>query len=174
MTILGWVNIGVGYAMVMYMWYMCVCFWKMLHVASADQRRVTRALATLPTLKFKGKTATAMGAPLLASDGGEPDVGESCAICLSEYEVRHGHHGPKHLQPAHPCAQREGVFRAEGGTATRAHACTPRLAPAGGRRAPRAAVPSRLPPRVHRLVDQQAGSRARTMTRTRPGHRHLR
>ena len=80
MTILGWVNIGVGYAMVMYMWYMCVCFWKMLHVASADQRRVARALATLPTLKFKGKTATAMGAPLLASDGGEPDVGESCAI----------------------------------------------------------------------------------------------
>ena len=86
MTILGWVNIGVGYAMVMYMWYMCVCFWKMLHVASADQRRVARALATLPTLKFKGKTATAMGAPLLASDGGEPDVGESCAICLCEYE----------------------------------------------------------------------------------------
>ena len=129
MTILGWVNIGVGYAMVMYMWYMCVCFWKMLHVASADQRRVTRALATLPTLKFKGNTATAMGAPLLASDGGEPDVGESCAICLSEYEVRHGHHGPKHPAARAPLHTAEGILRVEGGTATRAHACTPRLAP---------------------------------------------
>merc|ERR1740124_462619 len=59
MTILGWVTIGVGYALAMYLWYMCVCFWKMLRVASADRRRVTRALATLPTLKFKGKTATA-------------------------------------------------------------------------------------------------------------------
>ena len=93
MTILGWVTIGVGYALAMYLWYMCVCFWKMLRVASADRRRVTRALATLPTLKFKGKTATAMGAPLLVSDGGEPDVGDACAICLCEYEVRHGHHG---------------------------------------------------------------------------------
>ena len=75
MTILAWVNIGVGYAMTLYMWYMCLCFWKVLHVASADRRRVARALATLPTLRFKGKVAAAMSAPLLASDGGgEPDT----------------------------------------------------------------------------------------------------
>ena len=35
MTILAWVNIGVGYAMTLYMWYMCLCFWKVLRVASA-------------------------------------------------------------------------------------------------------------------------------------------
>ena len=102
MTILGWVTIGVGYALAMYLWYMCVCFWKMLRVASADRRRVTRALATLPTLKFKGKTATAQRAPLLAGGGGEPDVGDSCAICLCEYEVCHDHHpGPNHLHHLH-------------------------------------------------------------------------
>ena len=132
MTILGWVNIGVGYAMVLYMWYMCVCFWKMLHVASADQRRVTRALATLPTLKFKGKTATAMGAPLLASDGGEPDVGDSCAICLCEYEVRHGHRGPEHLHPAHPLHTTWGRIPGGGAQGVRSHLHT---APCACRRA---------------------------------------
>eukprot|EP00908_Phaeocystis_cordata_P015804 Transcript_26994.p2 GENE.Transcript_26994~~Transcript_26994.p2 ORF type:complete len:294 (+),score=105.79 Transcript_26994:92-973(+) len=82
MTILGWVTVGVVYTIAVYLLYMCVCFWKLLREASADARRVARALATLPTLKFRGKAATAMGEALL----GGPDVGESCAICLSEYE----------------------------------------------------------------------------------------
>ena len=93
MTILGWVTVGVGYAMAAYLWYMCVCFWQLLREASADTRRVARALASLPTMRFKAKpTAAAAAAAAAASEpllpGGEQnqDAAESCAICLSEYE----------------------------------------------------------------------------------------
>ena len=81
MTILGWVTIGAGYSMALYLWYMTICFWKLLRDAGADSRRVAHALATLPTLRFKPKAAARE--PLLGSDD---DVSESCAICLSEYE----------------------------------------------------------------------------------------
>lgn len=85
MTILGWVTVGVGYAMATYLWYMCVCFWQLLREASADTRRVARALASLPTTRFKAKTAAA-SEPLLPGGEQNQDAGESCAICLSEYE----------------------------------------------------------------------------------------
>ena len=50
MTILAWVNIGVGYAMTLYMWYMCLCFWKVLHVASALTPTLTLTPTPTPTL----------------------------------------------------------------------------------------------------------------------------
>lgn len=85
MTILGWVTVGIGYAMAIYLYYMCVCFWRLLREASADTRRVARALASLPTVRFKEKT-TAANEPLLPGGEQNQDAGESCAICLSEYE----------------------------------------------------------------------------------------
>jgi len=48
MSILGWVTIGVGFVLALWLGYLLVCFWAMLRVAGADQRRVTKAIALLP------------------------------------------------------------------------------------------------------------------------------
>ena len=58
MSILGWVTIGVGYLIALYLWYMYLCFWWLLHAATADARLVKQAIAALPVLKHKGKVCS--------------------------------------------------------------------------------------------------------------------
>ena len=79
MTILGWVTIIAAALTAFYLWYICICFWQQLRVESEDARRVTRAIAALPTRRYR--------LPPAADDsggGGEPD-GDSCAICLDTF-----------------------------------------------------------------------------------------
>ena len=93
MSILGWVTLAVGYGLGLYLWYMTLCFWKLLRAASADVRRVARAIAALPIIRYRNKEGR--DAPLLPG-GGEGEGGEgdgveygdnaSCAICLSDFE----------------------------------------------------------------------------------------
>ena len=55
MSILGWVTLAVGYGLGLYLWYMTLCFWKLLRAASADVRRVARAIAALPIIRYRNK-----------------------------------------------------------------------------------------------------------------------
>lgn len=48
MSILGWVTIGVGWLLAFWLGYLILSFWRMLRVAGADRRLVSRAIASLP------------------------------------------------------------------------------------------------------------------------------
>lgn len=84
MTILGWVTSAAAAAFSFYLWYMVICFWHLLHASGADARRLSRAIASLPIRKHRcGGTAGGGG----DGEGGEGDGGgESCAICLGDFE----------------------------------------------------------------------------------------
>mmetsp|Transcript_51015 Transcript_51015/g.101485 ORF Transcript_51015/g.101485 Transcript_51015/m.101485 type:complete len:464 (-) Transcript_51015:416-1807(-) len=83
MTILGWVTIAAGTSLAAYMWYMTVCFWAVLRARSEDMRRVYRAIAALPCRKY---SAAEMAAEEELGRGAD-EGGDTCAICLSEFEV---------------------------------------------------------------------------------------
>ena len=72
MTILGWVTLASGAAAGLYVYYMIVCFWRLLRQASEDIRRVRRTIASLPTRRYRRE-----------AEGGEST---SCAICLGDFE----------------------------------------------------------------------------------------
>lgn len=48
MSILGWVTIGVGFLLAIWLGYLILSFWRMLRVAGADRRLVARAISSLP------------------------------------------------------------------------------------------------------------------------------
>jgi len=81
MTILGWVTIAVGYFVAFYLWFMYLYFWQLLRAAGEDAKLVTRAIASMPVLRYKGKDTQI---PVL--DGREPTEATSCAICLGDFE----------------------------------------------------------------------------------------
>lgn len=78
-SILGWVTCATAVAAALYLWYMVLCFWKVLRKATEDIRRVLRAIASLPARRYSR----------VAADAESPDDGEgdTCAICLGEFEV---------------------------------------------------------------------------------------
>lgn len=84
MTIMGWITIAVAFSIVVYLWYMCICFWKLIRSASSDQRRVRRLIMALPVRRYKALE-------LETCDGSEDDEGSSntgtCAICISEFSA---------------------------------------------------------------------------------------
>jgi hypothetical protein len=53
MSILGWVTAAAVGAASAYLWYMCICFWRVLRAAQEESRRVRRAIASLPSRKYK-------------------------------------------------------------------------------------------------------------------------
>ena len=94
MSILGWVTLAVGYGLGLYLWYMTLCFWKLLRAASADVRRVARAIAALPIIRYRNKEGR--DAPLLpgggegeGGEGGEGSEGrdDDAALLLAEKEA---------------------------------------------------------------------------------------
>ena len=110
MSILGWVTAAAVGGCALYMWYMCVCFWRVLRSAAEDSRRVRRAIASLPSRKYRRPTRTSSAAGGGAAGGavaasaaeasgepsasaapedladGEEEEGGSCAICLCDFE----------------------------------------------------------------------------------------
>ena len=77
MTILGWASLGAMAGTACYLWYTIVCLWRELHARSDDLRRVRRAIAALPVRKYRAAAA---------ADGGEAGEGDSCAICLGDFD----------------------------------------------------------------------------------------
>ena len=106
MSILGWVSAGTVGGVILYMWYMCMCFWRTMRLASADMRRVRRAIAALPSRKYQrhsqrpvpegeseavgssSRTSPLIGLAASAAEGEveEEDEGATCAICLCDFE----------------------------------------------------------------------------------------
>jgi hypothetical protein len=48
MSILGWVTIGVGFLLAVWLGHLVLSFWRMLRVAGADRRLVARAISSFP------------------------------------------------------------------------------------------------------------------------------
>ena len=71
MTILGWVTLAAGITAGIYVYYMIVCFWRLLRQASEDIRRVRRTINSLPLKRYRRE-----------AEGGESGESSSCAICL--------------------------------------------------------------------------------------------
>mmetsp|Transcript_32270 Transcript_32270/g.72803 ORF Transcript_32270/g.72803 Transcript_32270/m.72803 type:complete len:188 (+) Transcript_32270:666-1229(+) len=76
MSILGWIALGAALVVVVYLWYMCFCFWHLLRIASVSTRRVLQAIKALPCKQYHPDAAA-------AEDSTDPG---SCAICLSDFE----------------------------------------------------------------------------------------
>ena len=77
MRIMGWVSSFVALLVGLYLWYMCICFFHLLHQAGHNTRRVHAAIARLPLSRWKGEEADAEAAE------SEP---ATCSICLGEFE----------------------------------------------------------------------------------------
>ena len=75
MTILGWVTLAAGITAGIYVYYMIVCFWRLLRQASEDIRRVRRTINSLPLKRYRRE-----------AEGGESGESSSCAICLGDFE----------------------------------------------------------------------------------------
>eukprot|EP00312_Isochrysidales_sp_CCMP1244_P020722 CAMPEP_0202786374 /NCGR_PEP_ID=MMETSP1388-20130828/70072_1 /ASSEMBLY_ACC=CAM_ASM_000864 /TAXON_ID=37098 /ORGANISM="Isochrysis sp, Strain CCMP1244" /LENGTH=241 /DNA_ID=CAMNT_0049455929 /DNA_START=21 /DNA_END=743 /DNA_ORIENTATION=+ len=81
MSILGWVTIGIGFASAGWVGLLLLGFWRLLRQAGENDREVERAIASLPTVLFRGKHT-----PLPLLEGREPAEATSCAICLGDFE----------------------------------------------------------------------------------------
>jgi len=74
MSILGWIALGACFVVVLYLWYMCACFWHLLRRSGVASRRVVQAIRALPMKQYHRDAAD------------EDSELDSCAICLSDFE----------------------------------------------------------------------------------------
>ena len=85
-SILGWVTLAVGYGLGLYLWYMTLCFWKLLRAA---RRSIACAASRARSPRCPSyATATRRGATRRCSPGGgEGEGGEGDGVRVRRQRV---------------------------------------------------------------------------------------